>query len=368
MIKLVDVGRQYAAMQDEIEPAVLEVLRSGWYVNGNQTKAFEQEWAEYCGLAHAIGVSNGLDALRVALMALDPPGSDPDEVPAVLVPANTYTATPMAVASVGYDVVLCDVDPETWLMTEDSISASVSEDFDVLMPVHLTGLMCDMDALGNFDVPIIEDAAQAQGATRRGYGPAQGTQAACYSFFPGKNLGALGDAGAITTWDEEFAERCRMIRNQGQPKRYVHEVLGVTARIDELQAAALRVKLSHLDEMNTRRRECANVYRDELEGVGDIQLQVVPDGATHVWHMLQVITDRRDDLQAQLAEDGIETIIHYPTPIHLQEAFEYLGYEEGSFPVAERLAKTCLTLPCHGHLLDDELEHVIDCVKRFYRA
>lgn len=374
MIKLVDVGKINRSIGRELEDDIVQVLRSGWYVNGENVKGFEKEWAEYCGVNEAVGVASGLDALRVALDATL--GEWDDGERRVVVPANTYTATPMAVASVGAIPIFCDVDPDTWLMTPDTLDpafervTSMSEEVDAVIPVHLFGQAVDMpdvlEYLSQYDNEIytIEDAAQAQGAYSHSFMAGTWGDVGCFSFFPGKNIGAVGDAGACVANDDVLAEKMRAIRNQGQYRRYEHDLLGYTARLDEIQAAVLRVKIRHLDEWNRTRCEIAAWYLDELTGVGDLSFQTVRSGM--VWHQFVIRTKDRDALRNHLTHAGVETIIHYPTPCHLQKAFSWLGHKEGDFPVAEALARETLSIPIHPVLERNEAEAVVDAIKSFF--
>ncbi|MBS1846964.1 MAG: DegT/DnrJ/EryC1/StrS family aminotransferase [Actinobacteria bacterium] len=350
-VPFLDLGAATAELRDEIDAALARVLDSGWYLLGDELAAFETEYAEYCGAARCVGVGNGLDALTLALRALG--AGDGDEV---IVPSNTYIATWLAVSAVGATPVAVEADPATHNLDPARIEAAITPRTKVVLPVHLYGQPADVDPILGVarahGLRVVEDAAQAHGARYRGRRLGAHSDVVCWSFYPGKNLGALGDAGAITTDDTELAERVRMLRNYGSRVKYVNELRGVNSRMDEIQAAVLRVKLTHLDEWNARRASIAATYLRELAGVGGLELPTVPEWADPAWHLFVVTHPERDRLQQHLTAAGVQTLIHYPIPPYRQGA--YRGHPAvGASPIADRLADTVLSLPI-GPQLDDE--------------
>jgi dTDP-4-amino-4,6-dideoxygalactose transaminase len=342
-----------------------QVYDSHWYVLGDAVKRFEAEYATYNHVRHCIGVANGLDALHLALRAL---GVGPGDE--VIVPSNTYIATWLAASYVGATVVPVEPDPATYNLDPARVEAAITPRTRVLMPVHLYGQACAMGPLmelaAKHNLRVVEDNAQSQGATWAGqfagsFGDLNGT-----SFYPGKNLGALGDAGAVTTNDDALARTVQTLRNYGSQRKYYNEVIGVNSRLDELQAAVLSAKLPHLDAWTAQRRQVAAAYDERLRGIGDLTLPAVADGATHVYHLYVVRTARRDALQAHLSAAGIGTLIHYPVPPHLQQAYQSAGYSAGAFPIAEDLAQTCLSLPMWPGMTDAHVDAVVSAIQRFF--
>jgi dTDP-4-amino-4,6-dideoxygalactose transaminase len=360
-IPFLDVPAAYAELRDELDEAARRVMASGQYILGPDVAAFEEELAAYCGTRQAVGVGNGLDALRLILLGY---GVGPGDE--VVVPSNTFVATWLAVSQTGAMPVPVEPDPETHNVTAATVEPAITERTKAIMPVHLYGQPADMDeltALGRErGLPVIEDAAQAQGASLRGRRTGGLADAAGFSFYPGKNLGALGDAGAITTDDDGLADRVRTLRNYGSKVKYHHDVPGLNSRLDSLQAAFLRIKLRHLDEWNERRRAIADRYRERLAGLEDLVLPATPEWAAPVWHLFVVRHPRRDALQERLARDGVDTIIHYPIPPHLTGAYA-TDFEGRRFPVAERLAAEVLSLPIGPHLPPEDAEHVARTVR-----
>ncbi len=362
-IPFLDLTAATASYQSEIDDAVLRVVRSGRFVLGAEVEAFEAEWAAYVGVEHAVGVGNGLDALTLALRAL---GVEPGHE--VLVPANTYIATWLAVTQCGATPVPVEPD-ETDQMDPGALHAAVTLRTKAVIPVHLYGLPAEMDRIlavaRRHDLAVLEDAAQAHGATRDGVRAGGWGDAAAWSFYPGKNLGAVGDGGAVTTDDPAVAERVRLLRNYGSPRRYVHDVQGVNSRLDQIQAAALRVKLRHLDKANARRKAVAARYLEGLRNLGDLGLVLpaVPESADPVWHLFVVRHPQRDALRERLSAAGVETLVHYPRPPHLQAAYADLGWGRGSLPRSERLAGEILSLPMGPHLTDEQVERVVAAVR-----
>jgi len=342
-IPFLDMAAAHAELAAEIEPAVLRVLRRGGYVLGPEVEAFEAEFAQRLGVRHCVGVGNGLDGLRLSLEALGIGAGDE-----VIVPGHTYIATWFAVSAVGAVPVPVDVDEATYLMNAAAVEAAVTSRTRAMIPVHLYGQPAPMDELlevaTRHGLAVVEDAAQAHGASHNGVPAGTRGNCAAWSFYPVKNLGAAGDAGAVTTNDDNLARRLRLARNQGALVRSIHEVVGWNSRLDELQAAILRVKLRHLDDWNARRRSIAGRYLDNL-GETTLGLPALAPGAVHVWHQFVVRHPDRDALRAALAHAGIETLIHYETPPHLQAAYAHLGLVRGSLPRTERLAEEILSLP-----------------------
>ena len=356
----------HAELEREIEAAVTRVLRSGWYVGGPENTKFEANFADYCGAAHAVGVANGLDALHLVLRALNVgPGDE------VIVASNSYVATLLAVSMAGATPVLVEPDPATSNLDAVCVEAAISPRTKVLLPTHLYGQPADIGPLAEVarrhGLHFVEDAAQAHGARYRDVRIGAHGDAVCWSFYPSKNLGGAGDAGAVTSNDAALAERVRILGNYGSAVRYVNAVKGVNSRLDPLQAAILDVKLPHLDAWNARRARIAARYLDALQGCG-LVLPHVPDWATPVWHLFVVHTPHRDALRAALAADGIATQIHYPIPPHQQDAYAELGLGEGSLPIAERLAADTLSLPIGPHMPDEHVERVVAAVRRWAGA
>ena len=352
-IPFLDAGAAYRELADEIDAAVARVLASGWYIGGAEVEAFEAAFAGYCAAAHCVGVANGLDALTLALRAL---GVGPGDE--VIVPSNTYIATWLAVSAVGATPVPVEPDPSTHTLDPGRIEAALSPRTRALMPVHLYGQPADLDPIlaiaRAHGLRVVEDAAQAHGARYRGRRLGAHGDAVCWSFYPTKNLGALGDAGAVTTDDPELAARIRKLGNYGSARKYVNETRGVNSRLDPLQAAVLAVKLAHLDAWNARRRALAGRYtatlsKLEISGTGLI-LPRVPGWAEPVWHLYVVRSGDRDGLQRRLDAAGIGTLIHYPIPPHRQGAYADLAIPAGALPIAERLAAEVLSLPIGPHL------------------
>ncbi|MEL6412428.1 MAG: DegT/DnrJ/EryC1/StrS family aminotransferase [Pseudomonadota bacterium] len=360
-VPFLDIRSTYEDLHEEIDEAVSRVLQSGWYILGPELGAFEAEFASYCGTKHCIGVANGLDALILSLRALDiGEGCD------VIVPSHTFIATWLAVSAVGARPCPVECDQYTFNLNPEEISAAITPKTKAIIPVHLYGQVADMSSIMSVakehGLFVIEDAAQAHGASYMGQRAGSFGDAGCFSFYPGKNLGAFGDAGAITTSSDELADKLRMLRNYGSRQKYKNEETGSNSRLDPLQAAILRVKLAHLDRWTERRRALASRYNEKLQGVA---LPKVPNWAGPVWHLYVIQHPERDALQDHLEANGISTLIHYPIPPHLQEAYLDLGIKRGSLPIAERLANECLSLPIGPHLSDEEQDAVIEAVNSF---
>lgn len=362
-VPFLDLRAAYAELGDELDEALLSVGRGAWYLLGERLAVFEKAYARYVGAKHCVGVANGLDALHLSLRAF---GVGPGDE--VIVPSHTFIASWLAVSHVGATPVPVEVDESTYCIDPAKVEAAITPRTRVLMPVHLYGHPADASALQRtaekYGLKLLEDAAQAQGAAWHGRRVGTLGNAAAWSFYPGKNLGALGDAGAITTDDEALADLLRKLRNYGAVEKYRHEVDGVNSRLDEVQAAALHVKLNRLDEWNERRKRVAVRYTEELRGL-PLRMPGVAEGADAVWHLYVVRTPKRDALREHLHAHGVETVIHYPTPCHRQRAYASLGVAEGSLPVAESIAREVLSLPMGPHLTAAQQERVIAAVKSF---
>jgi dTDP-4-amino-4,6-dideoxygalactose transaminase len=362
-VPFLDVGAGYAELQTDLDEAVGRVLRRGWYLLGEELDAFESEWARYCDSPHAVGVANGLDALHLILRAMDiGPGDE------VIVPSNTYIATWLAVSQAGATPVPVEPNPRTYNLDPGKIEDAITSRTRAVLVVHLYGQPADMDPIlklaRQYAFRVIEDAAQAHGARYKGRPVGSLGDAAGWSFYPGKNLGAFGDAGAVTTNNPDVADRLRVLRNYGSRVKYVNEVQGFNSRLDELQAAALRVKLRCLDEWNARRRQVAARYCEELRDT-QLVLPEVPDWAEPVWHLFVVRSTQRDTLQDQLAKQGVGTLVHYPIPPHLQHAYHQMGIEVGALPVSERLHQEVLSLPISPHISSEQVSRVIKAVRAY---
>ncbi len=361
-IPFVDLQAQYKSIASEVNAAIQGVLDRGDYVLGDQVRLFEEEFAAYIGVPHAVGVGTGLDALELILRAYEiGPGDE------VITAANTYIATVLAIMAVGARPVLVEMDPATYNIDPAAIEAAITPRTRAIMPVHLCGLPADMDEIltiaKKHKLRVIEDAAQAHGARYRGACAGSLGDAAGFSFYPGKNLGAYGDGGMVVTRDAVIAERIRRLGNYGQRVKYEHESVGTNSRLDTMQAAILRVKLRHLDDWNDARRERAAKYNDLLGG-GSCNVPKTAPNRTHIFHLYMVEVEDRREVQKFLGEQGISTGIHYPIPIHLQEACVSLGYKRGQFPVTERAAGRILSLPMFAELTQDQQEYVASNLKQ----
>ncbi len=350
-------------LDKEIRDAFERVYKRSWYIEGKEDEAFEKAFAEYCGTKYCIGVGNGLDALMLALKALGI--GEGDEV---IVPSNTYIATALAVTYVGARPVFVEPKLETFIIDPERIEAAITGRTKAIMPVHLYGQACDMDPIMEIarkhNLKVVEDCAQAHGATYKGRKVGTFGDAAGFSFYPGKNLGALGDAGATITNDEELSKKIRALGNYGSDYKYHHIYKGNNSRLDELQAAFLSAKLPILEKMNSERRMIANRYLNEIKNE-KIILPTVEKDMVPVWHIFGVRCAEREKLEKHLNENGIGTNKHYPIPMHLQECYKDLGYKEGDLPIAEEISKTELSLPMYYGMTDDEVSHVIDKINEF---
>ena len=362
-IPLVDLKAQHRTICDEIDAAMARVIEQTSFIMGPDVQTFEAEFAAFCGAEQCVGVSSGTAALELALRASGVgPGHE------VITVAHTFIATAEAISAVGATPVFVDIDPRTYTMDPDALTAAITPATRAVIPVHLYGQPADMSrivatAKAN-DLLVIEDAAQAHGATWRGRRAGTLGDAACFSFYPGKNLGAYGDAGAVVTDDGALADQVRLLRNHGRKEKYLHEQRGFGERLDTLQAAILRAKLAHLDEWTAARRRLAARYSDLLRDEELILPAVHPD-ADPAWHLYVIRTPRRDEMLAWLREAGIGAGVHYPIPLHLQPAYADLGYRRGQLPVTERVADTCLSLPLYPEMSDAQQERVVAAVKAF---
>ena len=360
-VPFLDFVGPYEELKPELDAAYERFMRSAWYILGKECEAFEQEFAAYCGSKHCIGVGNGLEALHLLLRAYGIGKGDE-----VIVPSNTYFATWLAVSYTDATVVPVECDPRTYNLDPARIEATITPRTKAIMPVHLYGQTADMDPIiaiaAKHGLKVIEDNAQAQGAHYKGRRTGSLGHAAGHSFYPGKNLGAYGDGGAITTDDAEIADRVRTLRNYGSKKKYYNEVKGYNSRLDEMQAALLRVKLKVLDQWNQRRTQVAQRYLNEIKPTSGLVLPLVPDWAEPVWHLFVVRHPKRDELQQRLNTAGIGTLIHYPVPAHLSGAYADAGWKRGDFPLAENSADTVLSLPIGPHISEEQTDMVIEAV------
>jgi len=374
-IPFLDLKAHHDSIREELETAIREVIDSNAFAGGPFVAKFEQDFASYCGAAHAIGVGNGTDALWLTLLALGVGAGDE-----VITVPMTFMATAEAISYCGAKPVFVDIDERTYTLDPDLLERAINPRTKAIIPVHLFGQPADMDAIHAIaqrrGLPVIEDACQAHGAEYRGQKVGSSGISGCFSFYPGKNLGALGEAGAVVTNDEALRNKIQMLRDHGQAKKYHHAVIGWNARMDGIQGAALRVKLKHLDRANEARRANARFYDQHLAGVEEIILPTEAKYARHVYHLYVVRVQERDRVLQAMANRGIACGIHYPIPVHLQEAYRFLGHQKGSFPVAERCADEFLSLPMYPELTTPQLEAVVrelktvlhDCNRTYERV
>jgi dTDP-4-amino-4,6-dideoxygalactose transaminase len=361
-ITFLSFGPQHDPIREVVMSALGRVYDSYWYVMGQTVRDFETAYANFSGAAHCVGVANGLDALYLALLAL---GIGPGDE--VIGPSNTYIATWLAVSYVGATLVPVEPDPATYNLDPRRLEAAITPRTRAIMPVHLHGQACEMTVI--MDIAqrrssfVIEDNVQAQGARADeeltgSFGHANGT-----SFYPGKNLGALGDAGAVTTNDEALAQKIQTLHNYGSQQKYYNDILGYNSRLDESQAAAMSVKLKYLPEWTRQRQQVARWYDEQLGGIDDLQLPGTAHGSTHVFHLYVVRTSRRDALQQHLTASGVGTLIHYPVPPHLQQAYAHMGIAKGTYPIAEELADTSLSLPMWPGMTEEHVATVAASIR-----
>ncbi|SEK35898.1 DegT/DnrJ/EryC1/StrS family aminotransferase [Nitrosovibrio tenuis] len=363
-VPFLDLKTPHQELEADLEAAFKRVLNSGWYILGKEVETFEAEFAEYCSVAHCVGIGNGLDAIHLLLLAYGIGQGDE-----VIVPANTFIATWLAVTYCGATPVPVEPDSATYNIDPLAIESAITARTAAIIPVHLYGQPADMDAINliaqKHGLVVIEDAAQAQGARYRGHSACSLGNAATTSFYPAKNLGALGDGGAVLTNDNAVADKVRQLRNYGSKVKYQHDLLGYNSRLDELQAAFLTIKLRRLNAWNERRAEIADYYADKLAGCG-IKLPYVPLWANPVWHLYVVQAEKRDELQNFLHQRDIETMIHYPVPPHMQECYTSSTYQ--GLPVTERLSRQILSLPIYHSMTLSQADVVIDAVRSYFQS
>lgn len=364
-VPFLDMKTPYLELKEELDQAYQRVMESGWYILGEEVSAFEQEFSAYCGVRHCIGVGNGLEALHLILRGY---GIGPGDE--VIVPSNTYIATWLAVSYAGAKLVPVEPDLQTYTMDVNKIEAAITPRTRAILPVHLYGQSVDMDPViqlaDHYHLKVVEDAAQAQGMRYRGRLSGSLGHAAGFSFYPGKNLGAYGDAGAILTNDDSLAGKVRKLRNYGSKIKYYNEEKGYNSRLDEIQAAFLRVKLHHLDDWNNRRTKIALFYSSRLADLPQVTMPVITDWSQSIWHIFPILHPKRDHLKQYLFEKGIDTLIHYPIPPHLSDAYVDLGFQKGSFPIAEQIALSELSLPMGPHLTLEEADFVVEAIRKFH--
>lgn len=359
----------FHSINSPIKNKILEIFSdvydSNWYIQGNYLKKFEEEYAVFNQTKFAAGVSNGLDALTLSLRALGINQNDE-----IIVPSNTYIATVLSIIYTGAKPIFVEPDINSYNINPELISSKINKNTRAIMPVHLYGQSCQMDLIQKIarenDLNIIEDNAQSHGAKYSGKLTGSWGDVNATSFYPGKNLGAFGDGGAITTNSEEIYQKIKILRNYGSEKKYYNEYIGYNMRLDEIQAAFLSYKLSLLNENTCKRVDVASRYSHKLNGIGDIILPQTIKNATHVYHLYVIRTNHRNELQKFLSSNNIETLIHYPIPPHLQNALKNLGHRKGSFPIAEKIADSCLSLPLWPDMTDLEIEFVVDKIKLFF--
>lgn len=365
-IPLLDLKAQYLTIKDDIDQAIQRVLDSSKFVLGPEMKAFEQEMAAYCGVKEAVAVGNGTDALLLALRGF---GVGPGDE--VITTPFTFFASAETIAALGATPVFVDIDPVTLNMDLDQLESKITPRTKAIIPVHIFGQMVDvervMEIAARHDLKVLEDSAQAIGANYRGRKAASIGHAGTFSFFPTKNLGAYGDAGMIVTDDEDLSAHLRMLRFHGCKTKYYHDEVGYNSRMDEMQAAILRVKFKHIDEWNAARREKGRIYNELLAGL-PLTLPGIDSEGTPVYHLYVLRTDKREELMAALKDNGIGTAIYYPVPLHLQRVFRDLGYKEGDFPVAEHACTQAMALPCFPELTREQQEEIVSVIKGVYRG
>ena len=359
-VPFLDLRAQYVELQSELDEAMRRVARSGRFLLAGELRAFEEAFAGYVGAKHCIGVANGLDALHLSLRAMGI-GAGHE----VIVPSNTYVATWLAVTHAGATPVPVEPDPRTYNIDPDRIVAAITPRTRAILPVHLYGQPADLTPITRIaeshGLRVLDDAAQAHGAKYRGRRIGAATDASAWSFYPTKNLGAWGDAGAVTTNDDKLADALRVLRNYGSRVKYVNQVVGYNSRLDEVQAAILGVKLARLDEWNARRSQLASIYSDHLKSL-PLVIPLVPEWATPAWHLYVVRSTERDALRRALAERGVETIVHYPVAPHMQAAYASLGFAPDDLPIAREIHEQVLSLPLGPSLSNEEQQHVIEAL------
>ena len=361
-VPFLELKPTYLELKDQFDAAYHRVMDSGWYLLGQETEAFEEEYARYCGVKHCVTVANGMDALTLSLRALGiRPGDE------VIVPTHTFIATWLAVSQVGATPVPVEPNPDTCNIDPGKIENAITEKTKAIVPVHLYGQTADMDPImriaNKHSLVVIEDAAQSQGALHNKQRSGSLAHSASHSFYPGKNLGAFSDGGAVTTNDASLAKNVRKLRNYGSHVKYQHEQMGVNSRMDETQAAFLRIKLQYLDEWNSRRKSIAKSYLDQMAGIPLLKLPTILSVCDPVWHLFVIQHPQRDRLQKMLSEAGVGTLIHYPVPCHCATAYEHLEFEADQFPVANHLANSVLSLPIGPQQTSESTEYVVETLR-----
>lgn len=364
-VPFLNLKRAHDQLRSEMISAFSQVYDSNYFILGDRLEHFEKLFSSYIGSKHSIGVSSGLDALVLALRALEiGPGDE------VLVPSNTYIASVLAVSHVGATPVFVEPNPRTYNLTADLLAEAITNTSKAIIPVHLYGQCCEMGDIMELaharGLYVVEDNAQSHGASYKGKVAGSWGHINATSFYPGKNLGALGDGGGVTTDQLEYAEAIKKLRNYGSTVKYENDVLGYNCRLDEMQAAFLSIKLSSLPHWTQQRQDAAAIYSSQLKGVGDLVLPYTAPHSTHVYHLYVIRSEHRDELQSFLNDSGVGTLIHYPIPPHRQNAYAHLNMEKGRLPLAEELASTCLSLPIYPGITEDELGFVCDKVKAFF--
>ena len=366
-VPFLDLKIQYKQIEQEVIPMLTDAMSNAAFIGGPQVIGFETEFAEFCDSRYSVGVNSGTDALRFALMAVGvKPGDEVITVP------NTFIATTEAISQVGAMPVFIDIDPKTYNMDTSAIKEKITKKTKAIVPVHLYGQPADMDPIMSiakeYSISVIEDACQAHGATYKDKKAGSIGTVGCFSFYPGKNLGAYGEGGAVVTQDKEIAKKISMIRDHGQAEKYFHEIEGYNGRLDAIQAGVLRIKLKRLKEWNKARRNNAKHYDTLLSKVDGIIIPFEANSTQSVYHLYVILLDDRDKLQKYLMDKGIATGLHYPVPLHLQKAYSYMGYREGAFPVSENAAKRLLSLPMFPELSKEQIEYVCSSIKEFIEA
>lgn len=365
MIPFLSFDYQDKLYREQLIAAMTKVLDSKWYIMGNELLAFEKEYAELHHTQYSLGVANGLDALIISLHSLGVKSGDE-----VIVPSNTYIASWLAVSAVGATPIPVEPDEHTYNINAALIEEKITSNTKAILPVHLYGQPCDMTAImeiaTKYNLAVVEDNAQAHLATWNNKITGSFGDINATSFYPGKNLGALGDGGGITTDSEALYIKAKSYRNYGSEKKYYNEIKGINSRLDELHAAVLRVKLPYLHELTKSRQDIAKKYDQYLANCSNIKIPSIAKNATHVYHLYVIMCDKRDELQSYLQAQGIGTLIHYPIPPHLQLAYKELNYKEEDFPIAEKIAKTCLSLPNYPGISDAQIEEVSNAILKFY--
>jgi dTDP-4-amino-4,6-dideoxygalactose transaminase len=364
-VPFLDLKAQYRVIKEEVESGLQEVMANTAFVSGPFVQKFEQEFSKFCGPNYCIAVNSGTSALHVALLAHGiQPGNEIITVP------NTFIATIWAITYCGAKPVFVDVDQDTWLINPDLIEQAITPKTKAIIPVHLYGQPVDMDPINEIakkhNLVVIEDAAQAHAATYNGKRIGSLGNTTCFSFYPGKNLGAYGEGGAVVTDNAEIANHIRMLRDHGQPKKYYHDYVGYNYRMDGFQGAVLSAKLKYLQEWTDRRNDIARCYSDGLGGIDGLKVPHVRDNAISAFHLYVIHTEKRDELMKYLNEQGIAAGLHYPIPIHLQKAYKHLNYKKGDFSVTERNANQCLSLPLYPEITDKQIRFVVSYIEKYF--